>query len=384
MNIKDLVIDLDTIVQCGENETVGSALSLVERSHQPIFVFNKKKNFLGLISPFEVLFRRRLPYTTKVSSALIMPPKFTSDSSLYEMIDFMLSSRIYTIPIFDKDEVKLIGQIQLSTVFNNLLTDKELLTQISKVIQVNQPITINQDAKINKAYQLLRQKEISRIIIIDKKDKVTGIVSRSDIEQAFIGPTPKQRSSSRGGQPVNYSFEDENIKRIDEPVKSYRTDRVSKINDSKNMIEKTKALIKSKLNDLIVVNKDEVPVGIITSRDLLLALSKLKPQEQINIVFENPSSSVSDEDINEAHTILHTYGKKINKREPLDRIKISFEEPKSSHGDTILFNTTLKMFCLDGSYYVATTKELEFLEGVRSATEQVSKQIRRDSANKHR
>lgn len=78
MNIQDLIIDLDTILRGGENTLIGAALSIVERSHQPVFVFNKQNDFLGLLLPFEVLFRRRLPYTTKVSSALIMPPQIYS------------------------------------------------------------------------------------------------------------------------------------------------------------------------------------------------------------------------------------------------------------------------------------------------------------------
>lgn len=287
------------------------------------------------------------------------------------------------MPVFDEDEVKLIGQIPLSAILHALLADKELLTLVGKVIEIHRPITLNQDARVKDAYLLLRKNEISRIIIVNDEKKVAGIISRSDIEQAFTKPTPKQRFSSRQGQPVNNSFDEEDIGRSDEFAKTYQTRKVSTVRDTETIAEKIKALINSKLDDLVIVDNSKIPVGIITSRDILLALSKLKPQEQINIIFENPSSSVSDEDVNEAHTFLHTYGKKINKREPLDRIKISFEEPKSSHGDTILFNTTLKMFFLDGSYYVATTKELEFLEGVRSATEQVSKQIRRDSANKH-
>lgn len=383
MKIKDLLIDIDTNICCGENESVGAALSSVNHNHQAIYVFNKKNNFLGLVSPFEALFRRRLPYTTKVSSVLIMPPKFTTDSSLYEMVDFMLSSRIYTIPIFDKDADEIIGHILINALLRNLVTDKQLISHLGEVIEIHQPITINQDAKVNEAYQLLRQKKISRIILVNDENKVSSTVSRSDIQYAFIKPTPKQRSSSRGGSPVNYSFDEEDIRRIDEPVSAYQSHEVNSIQESENISKIITTLINSKFDELVIIDRDKVPVGIITYRDVLLAIVKLKTQEQINIIFKNPSSNVSEEDIRTASALLSVFGKKTNKRSPIDRIKISFEEPKTPHGDTILFNTTLKIFFYDGNYYVATTKELEFLEGVRSATNQIAKQIRRDTKNRH-
>jgi CBS domain-containing protein len=383
MNTEDLVIDLSTIARCGENETVGSALSLVNHDHQPIFVFNKQEDFLGLISPFEILFRRRLPYTTKISSALIMPPKFTSDSDLYEMVNFILSSRIYTIPIFDQDEIKIIGQITVRDLLRNLIADKQFLSELGRAIEIHKPITINQSANINEAYQLLRQNKISRVITVNDENKTVGIISRSDIVYAFIKPTPKQRSSSRGGQPVNYSFDEEDIRRIDKPVGPYQSLKLNSVQESENISKKMTTLINSKFDELVIVDRNKIPMGIITYRDVLLAVLKLKPQEQINIIFEKPSSNVSKEGLSDAHELLNGFGDKTNKRDPLERIKISFEEPKTPHGDTILFNTTLKVFFLDGNYYVATTKELEFLDGVKSAIDQINKQIRRDTRNRH-
>ena len=56
------------------DDTVLQALSKIRSTHEAVFVLDSNDQFIGLVSPYKVLYQHKLLNQTKVSSVLIHPP----------------------------------------------------------------------------------------------------------------------------------------------------------------------------------------------------------------------------------------------------------------------------------------------------------------------
>src|SRR3989344_7476475 len=89
---------------CRPDDTVFQALSQVKSTHEAVFILDSNDRFLGLVSPYKVLYQHRLLDQAKVSSFLIHPPTLTLNSSIADTAGFMASLRLYTLPVFAADQ----------------------------------------------------------------------------------------------------------------------------------------------------------------------------------------------------------------------------------------------------------------------------------------
>jgi CBS domain-containing protein len=375
-NITFPISSLDAVVKAQGHDTLGSVLPLVNTSHSPLFVFTKDNEFIGLVSPYQALYSHSYPYSTKVSSIAWMPPYLTNDSPLFDVATFMLEKRVYVLPIFN-DNKQLKGVIHAEDIFNYLAKSKALLTRIISTIKPHQPITADTGVTVGEVLQIIKDKHVSRVILVDEDKKLAGIVTRKDLLNAYMMPTQKQRFGKNGIAPTNWAFDEEKEHRKDDPIINYTTENVFANSDQIAQEILVKNLLTSKHNSIVLINKFKKPVGYLSMRDILVGLASLRPQEKINLIFSKPSSNVSDKEIKQAEEILMRFGNKQNKRDPIDMIEVTVEEPKTSEGGSIIFNTTAIVTPVSGAKIIAETKNRFYVDGIRSAIEQIKKQIRR-------
>lgn len=373
-SVANYIASLDTVPMCTPDETFGSALSLVKNSHTGVYVVDKTGMFKGIVVPYQARFQHHFPYFKRVASDLMVPPVITESTPLYEVAEYMLSTRVYNLPVFSEDG-KLLGPVHAKDILLGISQDREFLDYVSRLISVSDPITAPDDATIEEVYHVLRNKEISRGILVDDKNKVVGIVTRSDILRAFIHPTEKQRFSKKLGDSGYFAFDEEKTYRKDDPVKKYATDFVESISDSKTMSTKIQKLIFSKYNSIVVVDSDNRPVGFLSLRDILEAVSTLRPvEESTPIIMEKPSATVSKNEYLQFQEMIERMRSKVQKRIKLEKIEVSFEEPKYPDGKTAEFNTTIVVTPLKGEKLVAKTKNPVFLNAVSQAISEITRQ----------
>jgi CBS domain-containing protein len=53
-------------------------------------------------------------------------------------------------------------------------------------IMTKPPITVRSDATLPQAARLMQERNIRRLVVVDERDKIVGIVSRSDLLQVFL------------------------------------------------------------------------------------------------------------------------------------------------------------------------------------------------------
>jgi CBS domain-containing protein len=60
-------------------------------------------------------------------------------------------------------------------------------------IMTKPPITVRSDATMPQAARLMQERNIRRLIVVDERNKIVGIVSRSDLLQVFLGTDDELR-----------------------------------------------------------------------------------------------------------------------------------------------------------------------------------------------
>lgn len=143
-----------------------------------------------------------------------------------------------------------------------------------------------------------------------------------------------------------------------------------------------KKLLSTQHNSIVLIDKNNKPVGFLSMHDILVGLASLRPEETINLIMAKPTNNVSEHDVKEAEEILTRFGQKMNRRIAIDKIEVTFEEPKTSTGGRVLFNTSLFISPVVGAKIISKTKSRSFIDGVHSAIAQIEKQQRRSGISK--
>lgn len=376
-----LIKPLDTIVKNSPDETLGSVLSQVASSHAAVFVFDSNNTFVGLISPQKTLYDSNYPYKTKISSILFKPPTITRNTPLYEVAEHMLATRIYSLPIFTANS-RVEGVIYAKDILNQIKDNPQLLKLISNITKPHYPITAHKKSTVKDIYHVMKEKGVSRVILTDDERDVAGIISRSDLMHAFIKPTPKRRFAKEGTYIGFYSLAGEKKFRKDIVVLKYATAFVSTISEETPMETIISKLITSQHNSVVLIDKYDKPTGLLSTRDLLQAVSLFRPEEEVPLILKNPSHSVSSNELEMAKEHLTRFGKKLKKRMAIEKIEVAAEESKNSREQTVEFNTTLIVTPTARKSLVAITKQRGFLDGIQEATEIIERKRRRKGLSK--
>lgn len=118
-----------SVSTCTPDQYLSEALAFTRQSHDAVLVFDKKGNFLGLVSPYHAIFEHRFPYTAKVKHCLFVPPRITTNTPLHEVAQRMVDTRVYTLPVVDDA-----GEIAGETVLHQAM--REIESQMQRDHQV--------------------------------------------------------------------------------------------------------------------------------------------------------------------------------------------------------------------------------------------------------
>ncbi len=121
----------------------------------------------------------------RIRSLMIKDPITVSDrTSVQEAIHLMQENAIRHLPVVNASD-KLVGWVTLSDMKQGLLP--AVVTGLSLAdLMIKDPITIHPDADVETAAQIIYQRKIGGMPVVDGDDKVLGVITVTDILGAFI------------------------------------------------------------------------------------------------------------------------------------------------------------------------------------------------------
>ncbi len=106
------------------------------------------------------------------------------DISILELAKILYEHKISGVPVVD-NQSKVVGVVTEKDILNVIFSGNIQNTNVGDIMTKN-VIKFSPDTDIDKVALAISEHNIRRVIIVDKDDKVVGIVSRRDIIKMIL------------------------------------------------------------------------------------------------------------------------------------------------------------------------------------------------------
>jgi acetoin utilization protein AcuB len=170
----------------------------------------------------------------RVRSLMIKDPITISDrTSVQEAIHLMQDNSIRHLPIVNRSK-KLSGWVTLADMKQGLVP--AMVTGLSVAdLMIKNPITMHPDADVEVAARIIYEKKIGGMPVVDDDNKVVGIITVTDILNAFINIMGLLTNSTRldvnvgqkpdGFEKVSRIIHDQGGEVVSVGIAAHRTDK---------------------------------------------------------------------------------------------------------------------------------------------------------------
>jgi len=285
----------------------------------------EKNNFHNLVvlanDDIYLIYLRDLLFASNpeapVNEYMFKPYCIHKDSPIIDAVCAMIDSGQRALPVVDDDE-KLVGIVTDYDIMkegsnSRLLKD----TEVTKVM-TRDPLYVEETDSIGKARSVMRENNIDRLPVFDKKGRLSGIVTDGDILTKIYKPKKKTTIGEVKG---------EKIPRMAQPVSIIMSSPVITAEIDSNLADVAGLMQRYDIRGLTIV-KDGLLRGIITTKDIMRYLRALKEEAMVEVEIQG---EIDEEYRFLAERIIETEVRKIarfSRRVHWIRIVINKERDK--------------------------------------------------------
>jgi CBS domain-containing protein/ribosome-associated translation inhibitor RaiA len=278
MQVKEIMSE--NFISVSPDDTVSKLISLIESDNLREVIITENEKLKGIAYSKDISNKGIIdPTKTKISNLMrFPPPTVSSNQDINEAAELIFKTGLRSLPVIENE--KMIGIITLSDIIDVASKTKEFRQTMVESI-MSYPEIIDNDTDIGKARILMREKNISRLPIVDKNQKLVGIVTIFDLLKAV---KPRERMDF-------YSMSAEKEKIMGIPVSTIMNTMPVTVEKNKSLNDVVNLMKKYKTDGITIVENNK-PIGIVTLKDLLeLYISGLKKKG-----FYYQISGLTDED----------------------------------------------------------------------------------------
>ncbi len=274
------LLKTEKIIKIPPDNHLSQTLASLSSSHDAAFVFDKKDNFLGIINPYYTVIKNNHPGTTKVKHILFHPPKLKLTDSVKRAVQLMIESKIHYLPVFNNQQ-DFIGIISARRVLKNIISVKELNISLSQILVDKKAlIVLYEEDNLIKALNLFKNHKISKLVVIGKDLKLRGILAYYDLIPNLTIPRERLASGDKHGTKEPF---------LNFKVNNFMKSLVLTLKSEDRMDHVARLIIERKIGSVVVVDNENHPIGIITTKDVLSHLFQTKEQSSVDVFIKNLS-----------------------------------------------------------------------------------------------
>lgn len=302
----------EDIIKTSSDDTLSSALSLLGSSHDAVFVFDDKDKLEGVINPYYCLIRKSYPANTKVKNCLISPPHLSVSDTLGKAARQMMESKIHYLPVYQ--DKKFVGIITARRILRHIRDDErynETLHHRTK--KGKRLVTIKNTVQLTKAMELFKKHRVSKLVVVGTTGRLEGVLTYYDIINHLSEPRERQNFASKSGnkQPA-----------LRKPVKNFYQKNVLTMSPEKTYRDVIDVILEKEVGSIIIVDKKNIPLGIVTTKDLLMLYTdnKKTPNLKLN------ASGLSKGSKTLANLFMNRFYKMIGTRDDIEKAEVTISE----------------------------------------------------------
>ena len=232
------------------------------------------KKFKGMVNFRKVLQNlHKDPTNISADSVMHQPPKVENEIDLIELADMRRNSGSKTIVHVAGNKLKgIIGDKQMTSPLTNSV--KEFHNLRVKDMMNQEIVTLEETAKYDEADSIMEEENFSRVPIVDSTNRIMGVVTSLDLMRAMVPKEQMQQGDAKGYK--------ESMSDI--PVRELMDTKMALVKDLELPVSKAvKKMNKYNTRELIVINEEEKPLGLLTMKDLIDYMSTYKESEELMV-----------------------------------------------------------------------------------------------------
>ena len=269
-----------SFVSVNMSDTVSQLIGKTKQKKQSYALVFEKKKYKGLIDKKFLLTSRIDSKTMRIhnvvkrrskSKTQFFVPKLSLDTDVKEICRLMATANVKALPVIEKQKpLGVVNAIDILKVIKKDYRGIPVTEMISKRI-----IVAKENDEIGKVIKELHMNGIDRVPVIDRLNKVIGIATLNDLMMRFhmfmIGKGQRMSSAasrSKWADPSWGTGEKHDMLKL--PIRNIMTPM--KMNCSLNFKCSINQAITAMISEdvsSVIVTKNQMPIGIITIKDIL-------------------------------------------------------------------------------------------------------------------
>ena len=366
MNTEHITVQNDTTITKAKQK-------MEDNNLRAIPVVNSKNQLVGAIGYRDLIRHKQFnPTTTSLEKVMHQPPSFNKEDSLVDLTQLRINSGRKMLVNTQNDKIEgVVGDRE----FRQAFTDVEELGKVTTLdLGSSNVLRVFEEDIVEEARHKMLDENVSRLPVLDKNGKLTGILKSTDLLKLII-PIQGQDAGGTSGK----SLKDTKIAGGNEKDSMADID-VNEVMDRQPFtheghMDADEALQKmnQKDQDEIIITESEYPEAIFTVKD---AIDHIADMKQRNMVLVNLTGLEVAEEKAAVHDQISkqlrgSLGRKLNQPEELNLVIKKAEKDGSKHR----YEATMKLY----SEYGQTTVENEawdLLEVVDTCLADIDRAIR--------
>ena len=275
VNISEIISK--ELIQLTSEDAVSKSLNLMyeHNINQIPIIDSSNKKYIGMIFAKNFLDINIDP-NSKLKNFIVHTPFLSKDDNIDKARDLIISTGHRALPVVDNNE-RLVGIVSESDLIQHYDFGNNIVDTI-----MSGAIVIEETNLLSNIISKMKRYHISRLPVINKKGLLTGIVGSIDLLKVLS--LPKERS---GSSPRSTSTK---TKIKDIAIRDFMRSVIS-VEPKTQINQILPHFIK---NDEIVVIGNGIPIGIVTSKDILELTIKGKSEPMIHIAHVFSETQRSD------------------------------------------------------------------------------------------
>jgi len=269
------IVDIATpdFVEVDADERLGKIRAIFEREKPTGVVVMEDGDYVGVIGEKQLV-RSRVEDGTKASAVVKTAPRIDRREDVREAARMLVEGDTQIAPVYEGEQ--LYGVVTGDAILEAVLENLDAIT-VGQIYSED-VVTVGEKDRVGQAINRLRENDISRLPVVDDRDRLAGIVTTHDIVEFVVRDEDRQGKRDRSGDADRM---------LDLPVYDLMSSPVLTAEPEETVEAAVERMFENDVGGLVVTPADgEDVIGVLTKTDVLRALT-FTEEEHMDVQITN-------------------------------------------------------------------------------------------------
>ncbi|MEM0489763.1 MAG: CBS domain-containing protein [Ignisphaera sp.] len=312
---------------------IGEILSIMSEHRIRVAPVVDDRNVLVGVLSYRAILMKGVGRETKVATVMDPPYSIKMNESIDKAIAVIASWRARDVPIVDEDNV-VVGHVNLHIILKYLYEKNLVPRETVDKVMSSPAVTIQEWESIARARWLMLKNAFSRLPVVNRFEKITGVISLSNIVERLY----RIKLSRRKG----YEWIESEESFLAAPVSDFMSSPPITIIANSSLSNAVKLLIDNRITGIPVITEDNNVLGVLSGIDILKKY--VEKSATIYPIEASISKAVEDDEIAKVHVerIVNSYLADISRYLNVIDFKLAVKPLKKS--DTMMNKDIRRMY----------------------------------------